>query len=385
MDTAQYGELNSLFSVINILTVIGTAMGLSIAKFTAETKSDIGGNIKTIWKQSCIVGIPLFLIIAFALWKGMDFYIVSSILTSGAIVLFSLSYIFYGTMQGKKEFMGVSIFNLIQPMFKITIGILAILLIAKLTGSEYSYNAVFAVMMASSVVAIIYGYKKSEKSGLNFNSTVSDKNITKNIYRFFFFSLLSSICLVIFNNIDILIMRQFFEEETVGLYSSAALFGKIILYIPTALTIMMVPIVAESKEKGKTALKKTLLYSLGLSVFACIVLYILKDFIISLLMGEKYLSSTEYILPVCIMIIPLVLVTVLVNYLLASGYELFVSACCIGSVLMMIASIYFVHYDIQTILYILTIIYSFLFVILGVKCILENHTIGGEKVAKYKK
>lgn len=370
LTTSEYGELNSLFSIINIVTVLGTAMGLSIAKYVAENDKEIGGSVIKIFKQSLLFALCLFLLLSLILYFIFHFSIMSSALVSLSISSFSVSYIFYGTMQGKKDFIGVSIFNLIQPVAKITVGMILMFILAKYSKISEPYNIVFLVIIGASLFGMYYGFKRSVKSVIF--SVNSQNKIIINIYKFFLFSLMSSVCLVIFNNIDILIIRQFFDETSVGYYSSAALFGKIILYVPTAFTIMMVPIVAEDPQKGKTALKKTLLYAGFLSVFSAIMLFILRKFIIMLLMGEKYIPSMEYILPVCIMIIPLVFVTVLVNYLLASGYEKFATVSCAVAVITMIVSVMFIHQYIQTVLNIFTIVYVFLLIVLSVKCLLIN-------------
>lgn len=368
LDTASYGELNSLFSIVNIVTVLGTALSLGIVKYVAEKDNNFGGSIIKIFKQSSVVGLVVFALLTGILTYIFKFNLLSSLLSSFSIALFSLSYVFYGVLQGKKDFMGVSIFNLIQPVFKITLGILGILLMVKLNVA-IPYNIVFVIMSVASVVACLFAYLKSKKIGINYTSEY-DNVLVKNIYKFFLFSLMSSICLVIFNNIDILIIRQFFDETTVGYYSSAALFGKIILYIPTAFTIMMVPLVAENPHNSGKVLKKTLIYAGGLSSFSAVILYLLRNFIIKILMGEKYLASADYILPVCVMILPLVFVTVLVNYLLAAGYEKFATATSAFAVIMMLVSAYFVHQYVETVLYIFTAIYICLLIVLSVKCVL---------------
>ena len=365
LETAQYGELNSLFSIFNIVTVIGTALGFSITKFVAENNKNIGGNIKSIFKTVFICSFPFLIFLSSVMCFLLKFKMMSSLITSVAITLFSISYIFYGTMQGKKNFMGVSVFNLIQPICKITLGTASLYFISKTIDLTQPYNIVFIFMSIASLFAMFYGYRVSCKSGINFGAVpVSDE--------FFFFFLVSSICLVVFNNIDILIIRQFFDEQTVGLYSSASLFGKIILYIPTALVIMMVPIVAENKSAAKKVFIKTTVYSLLLSLFASIFLYLSKEFIIKLLMGEKYISATEYVLPICIMIIPIVLVTVFVNYLMASGNEIFASASCILSVITMAILVTYMHKDVKEVLYLLATTYIILLIVLSIKILLIN-------------
>ena len=89
-------------------------------------------------------------------------------------------------------------------------------------------------------------------------------------------------------------------------------------------------------------------------------------------MGEKYISATEYVLPICIMIIPIVLVTVFVNYLMASGNEIFASASCILSVITMAILVTYMHKDVKEVLYLLATTYIILLIVLSIKILLIN-------------
>ena len=135
-------------------------------------------------------------------------------------------------------------------------------------------------MTFGAIMSMLYA-KKCMSTEFETSATENATTI-KNIYKYFLFTLISMICLTVFNNIDVLLVRNYFTEEIVGQYSSAALFGKIILYIPQALTIMMVPIVAEHKGNERKTLFKTMLYSMGLAGCACTGLYILKKLVITI-------------------------------------------------------------------------------------------------------
>ena len=355
LDPIAYGELNSLFSIINILAVIGSSLGLSIVKYVAEMQDDLGANIRKIFKQCSIIAIPLSIAIVLVMTFLMHYNIWSSIFTTMSIISMALAFVLYGVLQGKKRFFQVGIYNMIQPVAKMVLG--TVLLVIGL-----HYNSALIVMTIGSVGAMLYARKcmKEEMS-----HTTSTNEITiKNIYKYFLFTLISMVCLTIFNNIDILLVRSYFSEEIVGQYSSAALFGKIILYIPQALTIMMVPIVAEHNGNERKTLFKTMGYSLGLAGCACTGLYVLRRLVITILMGEKYLPSLEYILPVCVMMLPLVAVTVLINYLIAYGDKWFVTiSSAIGIVAVLVVST-IMHGAVTTMIYSIAIVYAILFAIL---------------------
>ena len=365
LDPASYGELNSIFSIMNIVAIIGNSLGLSIVKYIAETKDEskqIGANVIDIFRKSIIVGIPLACILSFVMTTCMKYNIVSSILSSFSMMMMCIAFVLYGVLQGKKEFFQVGIYNLLQPLSKIIIGTALLLL-------GLHYNFVFVAISFGALLCILYA-RKTNPEILTKITDKREKSTTDEIYKYFFFTLISMICLTAFNNIDVLLVRNHFNEMIVGQYSSAALFGKIILYIPQALTIMMVPIVAEHNGNEKKTLFKTTAYSLGLSMFASVALYVLRNFVIKILMGEKYLPSADYILPVCCMMLPLVGITVFINYMVAFGDKWFASISGIVGIATIILISGLTSSSVNLMIYSISVVYIIMFMVLMCRCVI---------------
>lgn len=355
LNQVEYGTLNSVFSIINILTIFGVAVGLSITKDFANS-SNVKGKIDYLLKLFACLSVPFIAIVAFAM-RILNFQISVCIFSAIAIFLISSTYIYYGMFQGTKMFLHLSIFNLIQPVIKLSLGIGLILLGLKI-------NAAPIAMIFGALICIIYGHiiscKKFEKSSADFSDI-------KPILSYMVFTLISTVCVTVFNNIDILIVRSYFSEYDVGIYSCSALFGKVLMYIPTALTVLLVPVAAQNNSEGKIALRKSLIYSFLLSSIAGSGLYILRKPIITIIMGNSYLPAEKYIFPICITIIPLVLATVLINYLIAVGDKIFVSISSLSALAIMLISVMFIHSSIITILLVLAFVYILLTLILFIR------------------
>lgn len=370
LTTSQYGDLNTLFSVFNIATVFGTSMALSIANISAGKTQNILKYTTKIFKTIFACSLIPAIVFAFLLVLFLKVSPTTSIITTISIVMTILTYIYYGALQGRKAFISVGVLGFIPPFFKAVVGTAIMFIFIKATTILSPISAVFISLIISSIFSIVLGYIGLKKHEIY--DSDCDINIEyKKTFSFLKFCLVSSICLVIFNNVDVLIIRFFFDQATVGLYSSALLFGKIILYIPAALVTVMVPSVAENK-KDKTTLLKTLGYSVGLALVASLGVLVFKEFAITLLMGEKYLEATEFILPICLMVIPLVAITVLINYLLASGKEFFVSVCCIIAIIMILILVAFFNSSVSVILASITVVYSCLLIVLISKAFITN-------------
>lgn len=362
LTTDEFGTINASFSVINILTVAGVALGMSIAKHISEDNCAIGGIVKKLFFLSFLL-IPIVIPIIVAVMLFMDFSLAVGILTAFSTFLISIAYIFHGTLQGCQKFMAVSGFNMFLPFSKFAVGTLLLLL-------NFGINSVYFAMIIGSIAEMAYAYFILRKQ-LDFSKSASKEEIMP-IIKYLFFTAVCTAAITTIDNIDILLVKRFFTSETVGMYSCSALFGKIVLYIPAVLTTMMFPIVAKKDENGKKALKKTLIYSLFVSAAASIVLFLLKDYIIQIIMGSKYKEAEDYIFSTIMFVLPLVAITVMVNYLVARGDKWFVTICCFFGVIGIVFVSFAVHSTVQTMLFAIAAVCWIQFIILFVRSIIKD-------------
>lgn len=354
----DYGLLNSLFSILNIVTVVGSAIGLSITKHIAENQSISKFQIVKILKHSLFVSIPLMIITTLMTLLIIKCDIITAIMVAVASVAISYTNIFAGILQGKKQFLQFGIYNVIQPFIKTILGTILLFL-------GFKYQCVFIVMILGAIIATLYAYYNIRNLLEHDNERQSDN--LKSIYTYFVFTMISTACLTLFNNIDILLVKNFFPANDVGMYSSASLFGKIMLYIPSALISVMIPIVAESKTNRKKTLLKTLIYSIGISGILGVGFYLFRHFLINLLMGAKYLEATQHVLPICLMMMCLSGVSILINYLISTNQKWFVTISGILAVIAMIVTVLFFNQTINMLITCMSVVYIVLFVILLIK------------------
>lgn len=98
----------------------------------------------------------------------------------------------------------------------------------------------------------------------------------------------------------------------------------------------MFPIVSESKIlKTDTSkiLKKSLLYTMLFCIFSALILCVNPEFIVRILFGDKYLQSAGLIRYVGLVMIPLALLNINMNYLLAINRFSFIYGLVGGCIL----------------------------------------------------
>lgn len=93
---------------------------------------------------------------------------------------------------------------------------------------------------------------------------------------------------------DMILVKYFFTPEDSGIYSLAQMIGKICLFLPGAISIVMFPRTSHLNAKNQdtsSTLKKSLLYAGLLCLCAILIYNLLPGFILKILTGKSSLES----------------------------------------------------------------------------------------------
>ncbi len=102
------------------------------------------------------------------------------------------------------------------------------------------------------------------------------------------------LCFSILTNIDVIIVKHFFAPIQAGHYAAAAIFGKIVLFFPGAIAMVMFPKAAELhtlEQDPWPVLKKSLLAVAVLCGLVTMSYFFFPVLIVSLLFGSRYYQS----------------------------------------------------------------------------------------------
>ena len=95
-------------------------------------------------------------------------------------------------------------------------------------------------------------------------------------------------------NFDMILVKYFFTPLESGFYSLAQMVGKIFLFLPIAISMVMFPRTSAQKAKNMdtfSTLKKSLFYAFGLCIMACSFYNIFPSFVLKILTGKVYPES----------------------------------------------------------------------------------------------
>lgn len=325
LSVEDYGVVNTVVSLIGIFSIPTTIVTLITARYIAicstETERDTVPKIlNLLLKFVTIVSVVLVIIVLCGLNKITALfdierkgYILGALLVGIVNLFFSIT---SGTLQGRKQFFSYGIQTIFVATGKLVLSIVLILIGWRIYG-------VIVAMIIGIIVAIIYGIihmKAVIRKAIQYRGK-APINIL-DFSRYAFGVIVAQGCVIAITNGDVLLVKTYFSETDTGIYSSAAVIGKIAMYVSTAVVAALFPMVVELHENGKNTiplLKKALLYGGGMALICGLGMSFLGKYIICILFGERYTTAILYLPYVCIFVIPLTFVTILMNYVLAIG------------------------------------------------------------------
>lgn len=322
LDVVVYGELNTLMSILTFAILPTAAFNLVVSKYVTEY--DIRGLKGKAWSFICyfskfvVIVSGLILLLGFAgadIIAGFvhiqDERLVIGIFIIAAIATFSS--IALGGLQGIKEFLNYGIVNLILPIIKIVGSVLLLWCGMELYGvlGAMAIGYILTVMIGLVILKAYFRNIKVEKSEIK----------SREILRYCLGSFVVNAGLSFFTNIDVVLIKHYFLAHDAGLYSSAAVLAKMILYVSSSITVALFPMAVENARSGQgyVILRKAYIYGGGLSIAAAVALNILRRPMINILYGEKYSAAVQYIPILSLMIVILSFVSIVINYRLALG------------------------------------------------------------------
>jgi O-antigen/teichoic acid export membrane protein len=95
---------------------------------------------------------------------------------------------------------------------------------------------------------------------------------------------------VVINNIDVLLVKHFFQPDTAGLYAAVALVGRVVYFASWSVVSAMFPISAASKSEEETPsiLALPLLFVTGISLVFVVTLTFIPDTVLRTVFGSQF-------------------------------------------------------------------------------------------------
>jgi O-antigen/teichoic acid export membrane protein len=340
LEPADYSELTSLLSVFYIITIPSNLIGITILRYVSklhgEGKDDeVSWLIKRSFLISILIGLVLFLAIVMMIpWLDRFLEIpndsVLFVLAAGGFLLM-LGPSAVASAQGLQRFYHYSLYSLFSPLGKLFFGIL---LVTTGLGVGGAFGGmVIGTSLAFGIVYIaIWDFVRREKRPVDMSGMVA----------YVIPVAVATLGFTFITNIDTFLARGLMTAYDAGIYSSASMLGKIVLWLPAAITTVTFPRFSEAQSRNDDSrmLMRKSIWVVGMVLGAIwIWFFLFPEEIMNITYGYHYAEAT-ICLPVVMLAFSLFgLASVFMNYGLAVGDHWFagiIGAFTIFGVIMVI-------------------------------------------------
>lgn len=290
-----YGAFGSLFAIFYLISIFsGTVQAGSarfVSKFNATGEVDaIGAFLYSLIKKSIILGISGFILfVLISPWVAEFLKLGSNagVIMLGTVILFTfLSPATLGGLQGLQRFYTMSFITILTYSAKLSIAILLLSLGYGMLGALGALTIATAIGFLYSLLPLMPYLKKGRSfGGFNF----------KELYAYSMPTILIMVCLAIPSNFDVILAKHFFSSYEAGLYTASSVIGKIILFLPGAISAVMFPKASVMKTLGKNTsslLNRSLIYT-GLLSGSAAMAFIIFPGLTGLIFGPTYLEASS--------------------------------------------------------------------------------------------
>lgn len=352
-----FGILGALFSIFYITSLFGQTLMETIAINVAKVKALAGdpaavAYFKIIARQIglvCLLPMIVFTIASqpIAVFFHVDSRVPVIILALSLFAVLSLN-IILGFLQGFQEFTKFGITGyLIAQGLKLVLGVAFVMAGWGLAGA---LGTLFASAFIASLVGLVF-IKSYLASSQNKTETIN-----MGIGRILGPALVLAIFTAVPASADVILVSHYFSGEEAGLYNAVATIGKVVFFLPMAVTFMLLPKAAEGHAIGRDTrplLLQSLLITFVLSGTVSLVCWVFPD-IIGFFFGNAYIEAGTLLGFYTTTMVVFSLNIVLIRYNLAIHNLLFLYQAALIT-LIEIAVIVFVHQSLEQIIWILFI------------------------------
>lgn len=395
---ADYGVLESLVSVLTLLSIPLGVLNIIIVKYVSikhnnikiDNKNSDNNFIKLIIDKVSIYGLIILLLFLclFPITKNVlkinSFYL---ILAVGITFYFNLySSVFSSVLQGKMEFLRFSCLGVFGSWSKLIFGVILVYFGFKVGGPITAFAL-------SSIFTFATGYFLLNKTtGFNLFSKEKSKMTVRGLFtgveKYSLAVLLSSLSLTSLISADIILARFFLSPLEAGHYAALSVLGKIIFFASSPIISVMFPMISNKESQGKDyrlLLAASFFMVLIISILISSVFYLFPSGMSTALFGLKYSGISNSLGNFAIFISLYGLCYLLVNFYLSISKKIIVIFPVVFSIVQILLIVMF-HKDIAQIVFINILVHSVFLIVLLFYLLrdINNKKLNNKNIFKFK-
>lgn len=299
-----YGEIESLISLLTIISVPAAAIGIIATKYSAKMKmADNAGGSYTVFrylnKQIFLFGVPV-LLAAFALTPVIKGFLKMESATPlfflWALMLLSfLGAVSGGVLSGWQKFGSTNAVGIWSALTKFILGVVLIKVGFLVNGAVGSFLAAGAVGYIVSLLYLrfIFEAKPSSEDKSAVQNLDTD-SIKKSVLPTF----IGILAITILGNVDMIFAKHALDPAVSGEYSALSIVAKTIFFVTGVITAVLFAMTAgdaEKTEASKRTFKQAALLTALIGIGSVGFFVIFPQFSLGIFFGAKYLSVSHFL------------------------------------------------------------------------------------------
>ncbi|OGR97369.1 MAG: hypothetical protein A2V88_07025 [Elusimicrobia bacterium RBG_16_66_12] len=364
LTTAEYGFLNSLLAVFIVLSVPLATVPMVLARKTAEyaAKKDfarIRSLVRLAFRRLLLVG--LIGLVAFALGARLlaDYLHSPSvvpvlILGLCACTAFAVP-INAAVLQGLQDYKWMGINAGLGGPARFFFCVALVL-------AGFGVNGVLAGMVLCNLALWLLTYFPIRRHLLQGAQESGHVHHLSLAHMFPVF--LANLAFAVLTQTDMILVARYFPAHEAGMYASAAILGRSVMYVPGAFVQALFPMVSDHQSRNidsRHLLFKALGATLCLSGTGAALFYLFPGLILHVFFGARYAEAAPVLRWFGLAMLPMAVLMVLMNYSIAKGERRFSYLMALGA-LLEVVFIHFHHESLQKVVFVIMAVGVFLIV-----------------------
>jgi len=299
LSVEEYGIFNTLLSVSVIIGVLNNTFTTSVVKMVTNLRAKGTPGVLTqlyfsISGRTLLLGVFVGFLL-FMLRDGVARFLNISDVSILAAFAFYMVVPFvriapFAYLQGLLRFKAFAFANVLNNATRLVFAIVAVF-------AGYKVGGVYVAMGISAILVYLFYTLILRRNFTSFEKVdVSDHY--RKIILFAGPVLFVQVGMILLNNMDIILVKHYFDSYTAGIYSGLVTVGKVFLFGANTVAIAMFPQISASFSDGSDYVKKfkTFLYfQLFLIVGGILVFWAFPGLIVRIMFGPAYLGAVEYL------------------------------------------------------------------------------------------
>lgn len=348
---SDYGALQSLISLSNMLSVPIVTLNTVVAKFvSAYVGKDERHMIASLYYQVrkvlfifLVIGGGAFLLLSQPIMSFLHLENWVNVLILDLALFFGLvNFLNRATLQGLSLFVPLTITQFIEAFGKLFFGVIAVLAGLRVPGA---FGAFVFVIFISFAYMIRILHKKLGKPAYH-------PLPLRSMSRYAIPSALMTIGITALYNTDVILVRHFLSSYEAGLYAALSVLGKIIFFGTAPVTTTMFPLVSEAHARGERfhrVFLLSLIFLIAMAGSVTLIFTLAPTFVMRLLIGSQYLDAAVYLAPFSIFLSLCAVIYLFINFFLSIHRSRIVLLVVAGAVIQAVA-IFLYHANISTVI-----------------------------------